>query len=61
MYCSIYQGLAKYNQTIYDEIMNLFDLLPLAATVDRRYFVVHGGISPSCTSLDEIQQLDRFR
>ena len=48
-------GLAKYNQTVYDEIMNVFDMLPLCAVIDKKYFAVHGGISPQCKSIKEIQ------
>lgn len=51
MYDLPYLGLAKYNQAVYDEIMNLFDQLPISAIIDKKYFAVHGGISPSCTQL----------
>jgi serine/threonine-protein phosphatase 2B catalytic subunit len=52
--------LAKYNQTIYDEIMVLFDCLPICAVIDQKYFAVHGGISPNCKHLKQIQELNRF-
>lgn len=39
--------------------MELFDHLPIAATVDDRIYCVHGGISPSLPTLDDIRTLQR--
>ena len=61
MFLFHYSGIAKYNQTIYEEIMNIFDSLPICAVIDKKYFAVHGGISPNCKLLKEIQQLNRFQ
>jgi len=44
-------GLSKYNQAVYDKLMNLFDMLPIAAVIDKKYFAVHGGISPHCKTI----------
>lgn len=41
-----YSGLLKYDQSIYDQIMDLFDALPLAALVNNKFLCIHGGISP---------------
>jgi serine/threonine-protein phosphatase 2B catalytic subunit len=60
MYPSPHPGLVKYSETIYDALMRLFDELPLCAIIDQKYFAVHAGISPSCQTLEEIQQLNRF-
>ena len=38
---------------------NLFDYLSLAAVIDNKIFCVHGGLSPSIQTLDEIKKLDR--
>ena len=38
---------------------DLFDCLPLGALVDSQIFCVHGGLSPSIDSLDQVQQLPR--
>eukprot|EP01052_Picozoa_sp_SAG31_P024129 SAG31_NODE_2032_length_6625_cov_3.010113_7_plen_81_part_00 len=39
---------------------DLFDYLPLAAVVERQLFAVHGGLSPSVDTLDQIRALSRF-
>ncbi len=41
--------------------MNIFDSLPICALIDRKYFAVHGGISPNCKYIKEIQEINRFR
>ncbi len=39
----------------------LFDYLPLTAVVENQIFCLHGGLSPSIDSLDQIRQLDRIK
>ncbi|KAM0687330.1 Serine/threonine-protein phosphatase PP2A-4 catalytic subunit [Conglomerata obtusa] len=38
---------------------DLFDFLPVSALVDNEMFCMHGGLSPSFTTIDEIRELDR--
>lgn len=38
---------------------DLFDILPLMAVVDNRYFCVHGGISPQTLSLGTLQRIPK--
>jgi serine/threonine-protein phosphatase 2B catalytic subunit len=38
-------GLAKYDQEVYDLVMDLFDNLPLSAIVNNKFLCIHGGIS----------------
>mmetsp|Transcript_30856 Transcript_30856/g.79182 ORF Transcript_30856/g.79182 Transcript_30856/m.79182 type:complete len:317 (+) Transcript_30856:2-952(+) len=38
-----------------------FDYLPVTALIDSRIVCMHGGLSPSADTLDEIRQLDRIQ
>lgn len=49
----------KYDQEIYAKIMEVFDLLPVAAVINGKYICVHGGISPSLQSCHDINKLKR--
>ena len=40
---------------------DLFDYLPLAATVDHSIFCPHGGLSPSLDNVDQILSLERVQ
>ncbi|KAJ7782347.1 Metallo-dependent phosphatase-like protein [Mycena maculata] len=40
---------------------DMFDFLTLSAVIDNEIFCVHGGLSPSIHSIDQIKVLDRFR
>jgi len=51
----------KYNEALYDAVMNCFDMLPISATINKKFFCVHGGLSPDIRSLREIEELNRFR
>ena len=52
--------LRKYgNANVWKYITDMFDHLPLAATVDNEIFCPHGGLSPSLDSLDHIRELGR--
>eukprot|EP01083_Nonionella_stella_P262576 892712_1 len=53
--------LYKYNLELFDEFMNMFDCLPIAATVNGTFLLVHGGLSPDISSLRDIEELDRFQ
>jgi serine/threonine-protein phosphatase 4 catalytic subunit len=54
--------LRKYGSSnVWRYCCDVFDNLPVAAIVDSQIFVVHGGISPSLTSIDSIRTIDRFQ
>lgn len=44
-------GLQKYDQNVYDNFTDLFDLLPIAAIVNNKFLCIHGGISPDIANV----------
>lgn len=53
--------LDKYDVEVYDAFMELFDNLPLMATVNELYLCVHGGISPDLHDLQDVNtKINRF-
>lgn len=52
-----YEGSLK----VWHYITDLFDYLPLGATIGGKIFATHGGLSPSCQLLDHIRAIDRFK
>jgi diadenosine tetraphosphatase ApaH/serine/threonine PP2A family protein phosphatase len=38
----------------------MFDYLPLVAIVENHIYCVHGGLSPSITTIDEVKKIDRI-
>eukprot|EP00730_Choanoeca_flexa_P019254 TRINITY_DN9399_c0_g1_i2.p1 TRINITY_DN9399_c0_g1~~TRINITY_DN9399_c0_g1_i2.p1 ORF type:complete len:480 (+),score=106.00 TRINITY_DN9399_c0_g1_i2:101-1441(+) len=50
----------KNDVTVYEECMNCFDCLPLAAIMNKQFFCVHGGISPELLTVDDLNSLNRF-
>lgn len=54
--------LRKYgNANVWRFFTELFDYLPLASVVEDQIFCLHGGLSPSIDTLDQIRQLDRVQ
>lgn len=51
----------KYSRQMYSVFLQVFNSLPLAATVSERYFCVHGGLSPDVSRLEDIQLIHRHR
>ncbi len=52
--------LKKYGSlNIWKYCTEIFDLMPLAALIDEKIYCVHGGLSPSQNTLDQIRKLDR--
>ena len=46
---------------MWKQFTELFDYLPLTAVVENQIFCLHGGLSPSIDTLDQIRQLDRVQ
>eukprot|EP00164_Ancoracysta_twista_P008603 GFYU01012492.1.p1 GENE.GFYU01012492.1~~GFYU01012492.1.p1 ORF type:complete len:311 (-),score=41.82 GFYU01012492.1:403-1335(-) len=59
--------MRKYgNANVWKYFTDMFDYLTVAALIDgsesnKRYFCVHGGLSPSIHTLDQIRVLERFQ
>lgn len=53
--------LYKYDETIYGAIMDAFDCLPIAATINGKFLACHGGLSPDISELKDIEAIDRFK
>merc|ERR1739848_101919 len=52
--------LEKYGEIdVWRACTDLFDYLPLAATINNSIFAVHGGLSPNIKSLEDIANIDR--
>jgi diadenosine tetraphosphatase ApaH/serine/threonine PP2A family protein phosphatase len=55
----------KYrSQRLYDEVMLLFDALPLGVIIEdeeSRFLCVHGGLSPDLHTIDDISNVYRFQ
>lgn len=52
--------LSKYDDQVYEAIMDSFDCMPLACILNGRYFIVHGGLSPELKTIDDINRIQRF-
>ncbi|XP_063234466.1 serine/threonine-protein phosphatase 4 catalytic subunit-like isoform X1 [Bacillus rossius redtenbacheri] len=52
--------LKKYGSiSVWKYCTDLFDYLSLSAIIDGKIFCVHGGLSPSIQTLDQIRAIDR--
>lgn len=53
--------LRKYgNANVWKYLTDLFDYLPLSAVVEQQIFCLHGGLSPSLDTLDQVRDIDRL-
>lgn len=60
MYGFYDECLRKYGSiTVWRYCTEIFDYLSLSAIIDGKIFCVHGGLSPSIQTLDQIRVIDR--
>ncbi|MFX1485098.1 MAG: metallophosphoesterase, partial [Promethearchaeota archaeon] len=55
-----YEVMKKYSRGVYNDYLNVFQVLPLAAISERGVFACHGGIPEGVSSLEDMQHPDRF-
>jgi len=52
--------MRKYGSAnVWRYFTDLFDILPLSALIENSMFCLHGGLSPSLETLDQVRELDR--
>ena len=49
----------RYNLKIWKSFVDLFNCLPIAASIDDKIFLVHGGLSPELKSVEDIKKIMR--
>ena len=49
------------SEEVWEDFMKACDCLPICAIVNDSIFAVHAGISPSLSSIQEIDSIDRFQ
>lgn len=55
----IIEGKRRYNLKTWKAFTDLFNWMPVAATIDDKIFCVHGGLSPELNSIDQITKIMR--
>lgn len=48
------------NTTVWELLTDVFDYIPISCIIENSIFCVHGGLSPSIETIDEIKELDRY-
>jgi serine/threonine-protein phosphatase PP1 catalytic subunit len=49
----------RYSIKIWKNFVDLFNCLPIAACIDDKIFLVHGGLSPELKNIDDIKKIMR--
>lgn len=62
MYGFYDECVRKYGSgRVWKYFTDLFDFIPVTAVIENSIFCLHGGLSPSITTLDDILKLDRVQ
>lgn len=51
------ETINKYDEEVYNLIMDSFDSMPLGCLVNEKYLCMHGGISPELKKVDQINKI----
>jgi len=46
------------NTNVWEYFTDMFDFMPIACLIDNKLLCLHGGLSPSIETLNEIEELD---
>ena len=49
----------RYNVKLWKNFVDLFNCLPIAASIDDKIFMVHGGLSPELKTVEQLQKIKR--
>ena len=49
----------RYNVKLWKNFVDLFNCLPIAASIDDKIFIVHGGLSPELKSVENLNKIMR--
>lgn len=49
----------RYSVRLWSNIIQIFNMLPFAATISDRIFCVHGGLSPELDTMDRVRSIER--
>ena len=49
----------KYNLKVWKYFTDVFNVMPLCAVIGERIICMHGGLSPSLNSLEDINNIQR--
>mmetsp|Transcript_29343 Transcript_29343/g.82757 ORF Transcript_29343/g.82757 Transcript_29343/m.82757 type:complete len:476 (-) Transcript_29343:509-1936(-) len=53
------QCLTRYSYRLWERFCQVFEALPVAATIGEKFFCVHGGLSPMLQNIDQIREISR--